>query len=53
MPMLKPGLDVQLEFIMTVVLKSHAHPQSPRKFHRKALVAQMKQWVAAPLPFGP
>ena len=45
-PMLKLGLDVHLEFIMAVVQKDHASPQSPRKFTRVQLVAQVKQWVA-------
>jgi len=31
-PLLKLGLDVQLEFIMAVAQKDHANPPAPRKF---------------------
>lgn len=46
-PLLKLGLDVHLEFLMAVAQKDHASPQSPRKFSRAELVAQVQQWVAA------
>lgn len=46
-PLLKLGLDVHLDFTMAVMQKEHAHPQSPRKFSREQLVAQVAQWVAA------
>ncbi len=45
-PALKLGLDVHLEFIMVVAQHAHASPQSPRKFAREQLVAQVRQWVA-------
>ena len=45
-PSLKLGLDVHLEFIMAVAQKDHASAQSPRKFSRAELVAQVRQWVA-------
>ena len=46
-PMLKLGLDTDLEFSMVVVQKDHASPQSPRKFTREQLVAYVSQQVAA------
>jgi transposase len=45
-PLLKLGLDVHLEFIMAVAQKDHANPQTPRKFTRAELVAQVHQWVS-------
>jgi transposase len=45
-PMLKLGLDVHLDFSMAVAQKAHAALQSPRKFTRDQLVAQVRQWVA-------
>jgi transposase len=45
-PMLKLGLDVHLEFIMTVAQKDHANPQAPRKFSPDQLVEQVRKWVA-------
>jgi transposase len=45
-PMLKLGLDVHLDFIMTVAQKDHANPLAPRKFTREQLVAQVNKWVA-------
>jgi hypothetical protein len=45
-PLLKLGLDVHLEFIMTVAQKDHANPHAPRKCTRELLVAQVKKWVA-------
>lgn len=42
----KLGLDVHLEFIMAVVERDHAAPQSPRKFTRAQLVSQVEKWVA-------
>lgn len=45
-PLLKLGLDVHLEFIMVVAQKDHANPQSPRKFTRPELVAQVQKWVS-------
>lgn len=44
-PMLKLGLDVHLEFSMVVVQRGHTSPQSPRKFTREQLVAQVRQWA--------
>jgi transposase len=46
-PMLKLGLDTDLEFVMAVVQKDHANPQSPRKFTRAELVAYVGQQVLA------
>ena len=46
-PSLQLGLDVHLEFTMAVAQKDHASPQTPRKFTRQELVAQVRQWVAA------
>ena len=46
-PLLKLGLDTDLEFVMAVVQKDHANPQSPRKFTREQLVAYVRQQVAA------
>jgi transposase len=45
-PMLKLGMDTDLEFVMAVAQKDHAQPKAPRKFSRAELVAQVKQWVA-------
>ena len=45
-PLLKLGLDVHLEFTMTVAQRDHAQPQAPRKFTRETLVAQVRQWLA-------
>jgi transposase len=46
-PMLKLGLDTDLAFVMAVVQKDHANPQSPRKFTRAELVAYVGQQVVA------
>jgi len=43
---LKLGLDVHLEFSMAVARTGHGGLQSPRKFSRAELVAQVQQWVA-------
>jgi transposase len=45
-PMIKLGLDTDLEFSMVVVQKDHAQPKAPRKFSRAELVAQVQHWVA-------
>ena len=47
-PMLKLGLDTDLEFSMVVVQKDHASPQSPRKFTREQLVAAGRNKVLTP-----
>src|SRR5258708_71248 len=45
-PRLQLGLDVHLEFIMAVAQQGHAALQTPRKFTREQLVAQVRKWVA-------
>ena len=46
-PSLKLGLDVDLEFIMTVAQRDHAAPQAPRKFTPDQLILHMQKWVAS------
>ena len=45
-PLLKLGLDVHLEFIMTVAQHAHASPKAPRKFSRSELIEQVQRWSA-------